>query len=67
MTYVTENRESIQKLLYSARGGNIKMINKLHLAMIELYRGDAKRIQHFCKVHRLCKIDDQREITKSYR
>lgn len=43
------------------------MINKLHLAMIELYRGDAKRIQHFCKVHRLCKIDDQREITKSYR
>ena len=67
MTYVTENRESIQKLFYSARGGSIKMINKLHLAMIELYRGDAKRIQHFCKVHRLCKIDDQREITKSYR
>ena len=27
------------------------MINKLHLAMIKLYRGDAKRIQHFCKVH----------------
>ena len=27
------------------------MINKLHLAMIELYSGDAKRIQHFCKVH----------------
>ena len=25
------------------------MINKLHLAMIELYRGDAKRIQHFVK------------------
>ena len=25
------------------------MINKLHLAMIELYRGDAKRIQHFAK------------------
>ena len=25
------------------------MINKLHLAMIELYKGDAKRIQHFCK------------------
>ena len=23
------------------------MINKLHLAMIELYRGDAKRIQQF--------------------
>ena len=56
MTYVTENRESIQKLLYSARGGNIKMINKLHLAMIELYRGDAKRIQHFCKVHSYAKL-----------
>ena len=56
MTYVTENRESIQKLLYSARGGSIKMINKLHLAMIELYRGDAKRIQHFCKVHSYAKL-----------
>ena len=56
MTYVTENRESIQKLFYSARGGSIKMINKLHLAMIELYRGDAKRIQHFCKVHSYAKL-----------
>ena len=56
MTYVTENRESIQKLLYSASGGSIKMINKLHLAMIELYRGDAKRIQHFCKVHSYAKL-----------
>ena len=56
MTYVTENRESIQKLLYSARGESIKMINKLHLAMIELYRGDAKRIQHFCKVHSYAKL-----------
>ena len=27
------------------------MLNELHLAMIDLYRGDAKRIQHFCKVH----------------
>lgn len=27
------------------------MINQLHLAMIEMYRGDARRIQHFCKVH----------------
>lgn len=27
------------------------MINKLHLEMIKLYSGDAKRIQHFCKVH----------------
>ena len=32
------------------------MINKLHLAMIELYRGDAKRIQHFCKVHSYAKL-----------
>ena len=56
MTYITENRESIQKLLYSAREGNIKMINKLHLAMIELYKGDAKRIQHFCKVHSYAKL-----------
>ena len=56
MTYVTENRESIQKLLYSARGGSIKMINKLHLAMIELYRRDAKRIQHFCKVYSYAKL-----------
>ena len=31
------------------------MINKLHLAMIELYKGDAKRIQHFCKVHSYAK------------
>ena len=33
----------------------MKMINKLHLAMIELYRGDVKRIQHFCKVHSYAK------------
>ena len=32
------------------------MINKLHLAMIELYKGDAKRIQHFCKVHSCAKL-----------
>ena len=56
MTYVTENRESIQKLFYNAIGGSIKMINKLHLAMIELYKGDAKRIQHFCKVHSYAKL-----------
>ena len=34
----------------------LKMINKLHLAMIELYKGDAKRIQHFCKVHSYAKL-----------
>jgi predicted metal-dependent HD superfamily phosphohydrolase len=27
------------------------MINKLHSEMIHLYKGDPKRIQHFCKVH----------------
>ena len=32
------------------------MINKLHMAMIELYNGDAKRIQHFCKVHSYAKL-----------
>ena len=26
------------------------MLNQLHLAMLGLYKGDAKRIQHFCKV-----------------
>lgn len=32
------------------------MLNKLYLAMIDLYRGDAKRIQHFCKVHSYAKL-----------
>ena len=32
------------------------MINKLHAAMIELYGGDAPRIQHFCKVHSYAKL-----------
>lgn len=32
------------------------MINKLHLKMIELYKGDPKRIQHFCKVHSYSKL-----------
>lgn len=32
------------------------MINKLHTAMIELYSNDAKRIQHFCKVHSYAKL-----------
>ena len=37
------------------------MINKLHLAMIKLYSGDAKRIQHFCKVHSYAKLIGQTE------
>ena len=32
------------------------MINKLHLAMMNLYHGDPKRIQHFCKVHSYAKL-----------
>lgn len=32
------------------------MLNKLHLKMIDLYRGDTKRIQHFCKVHSYAKF-----------
>ena len=32
------------------------MINQLHLAMSEFYKGDAKRIQHFCKVHSYAKL-----------
>ena len=40
----------------NADGGITEMINELHLAMIELYRGDAKRIQHFCKVHSYAKL-----------
>lgn len=32
------------------------MLNKLHVEMIKLYAGDAKRIQHFCKVHSYCKL-----------
>lgn len=39
------------------------MINKLHLAMIELYSGDARRIQHFCKVHSYAKIIAETGIT----
>lgn len=37
------------------------MINKLHLAMIKLYRGDSKRIQHFCKVHSYAKLIGEME------
>ena len=37
------------------------MINKLHLAMIELYHGDSKRIQHFCKVHSYAKLIGETE------
>ena len=45
--------ESITK---ETREEENKMINKLHMAMIELYHGDAKRIQHFCKVHSYAKL-----------
>ena len=32
------------------------MINRLHQEMIRLYHGDARRIQHFCKVHSYAKL-----------
>lgn len=37
------------------------MINDLYLAMIELYSGDAKRIQHFTKVHSYAKLIGETE------
>jgi hypothetical protein len=37
------------------------MINKLHHAMIKLYASDAKRIQHFCKVHSYAKLIGESE------
>ena len=35
---------------------NIDILNNLHTAMIKLYSGDAKRIQHFCKVHSYARL-----------
>lgn len=40
---------------------NSNMLNKLHMAMIELYKGDARRIQHFCKVHSYARLIAQME------
>ncbi len=37
------------------------MINKLHFEMINLYQGDPKRIQHFCKVHSYAKLIGEAE------
>lgn len=37
------------------------MINKLYLAMIAYNKGDAKRIQHFTKVHSYAKLIGQEE------
>lgn len=34
----------------------MSMINKLHMAMTDLYKGDPARIQHFCKVHSYSKL-----------
>lgn len=42
------------KIIFKNRG--IQMINKLYLEMISLYSSDAKRIQHFCKVHSFAKL-----------
>lgn len=40
---------------------NINMLNKLDMAMIELYKGDSRRIQHFCKVHSYARLIAQME------
>ncbi len=57
---ITKENESVMKEMESVtketRQEENKMINKLHMAMIELYHGDAKRIQHFCKVHSYAKL-----------
>ena len=41
---------------YVCKRRKYEKINQLHLAMIEFYKGDAKRIQHFCKVHSYAKL-----------
>ena len=41
------------------------MLNKLHYEMIKLYNGDAKRIQHFCKVHSYAKLIAEMEMSMS--
>ena len=46
----------------SAVTQNINMLNKLHMAMIELYKGDSRRIQHFCKVHSYARLIAQMEM-----
>lgn len=47
--------------IQSAATQNSNMLNKLHMVMIELYKGDAKRIQHFCKVHSYARLIAQME------
>ena len=41
------------------------MINKLYLEMIKLYGSDAKRIQHFTKVHAYAKLIAEMEQVDS--
>lgn len=36
-------------------------INRLQMEMIALYRGDTKRIQHFCKVYQYARLIGQEE------
>lgn len=52
-----ENNTMKNSAVQSAVTQNINMLNKLHMAMIELYKGDSRRIQHFCKVHSYLKVD----------
>ncbi len=56
-----ENTDMQNKTIQNAAAHNSNMLNKLHMAMIELYKGDAKRIQHFCKVHSYAKLIAQME------
>jgi predicted metal-dependent HD superfamily phosphohydrolase len=39
----------------------MEQIQRLHMEMINLYAGDPKRIQHFCKVHSYVKLIGQME------
>lgn len=56
-----ENNTMKNSAAQSAVTQNINMLNKLHMAMIELYKGDSRRIQHFCKVHSYARLIAQME------
>ena len=56
-----ENNTMKTQAVQSAVTQNINMLNKLHMAMIELYKGDSRRIQHFCKVHSYARLIAQME------
>jgi HD superfamily phosphodiesterase len=43
---------------------NGKLLNKVYLKMIEYFAGDAKRVQHFVKVHSFAKLIGESENLK---